>query len=130
MASATCNGKTRKVLPRNVCRQLGLYATTGTSLLNGAAVWNRIDDAIRWAIRELRGICPAADLGTRTLVQHLLRAGTLSIMFFRAPGFSIDLLLDAKGVNLLRSSVAVPKRLFRAIIECIRGLRLPETLSG
>jgi transposase-like protein len=28
------------------------------SLLNGAVVWNRIDDAVRWAIHELRRLCP------------------------------------------------------------------------
>ena len=45
------------------------------NLLAGASVWNRIDDAVRWAAHELRRLCPEPEFGTRTLARHLLRAG-------------------------------------------------------
>jgi len=45
------------------------------SLLSGAVVWNRIDDAVRWAIHELRQLCPQPEFGTRTVARLLLRAG-------------------------------------------------------
>ena len=44
------------------------------SLLAGAVVWNRIDDAVRWAVHELRRLCPEPEFGTRTLARHLVRA--------------------------------------------------------
>ena len=37
--------------------------------------WNRIDDAVRWAIHELRQLCPESEFGTRTIARHLVRAG-------------------------------------------------------
>ena len=37
--------------------------------------WNRIDDAVRWAIHELRQLCPEPEFGTRTIARHLVRAG-------------------------------------------------------
>ena len=45
------------------------------NLLAGAMVWNRIDDAVRWAAHELRRLCPEPEFGTRTMARHLLRAG-------------------------------------------------------
>ena len=45
------------------------------SLLAGAIVWNRMDDAVRWAAHELRRLCPEPEFGTRTMARHLLRAG-------------------------------------------------------
>jgi len=45
------------------------------NLLAGAIVWNRIDDAVRWASQELRRLCPDPEFGTRTMARHLLRAG-------------------------------------------------------
>jgi len=45
------------------------------SLLAGAIVWNRMDDAVRWAAQELRRLCPEPEFGTRTMARHLLRAG-------------------------------------------------------
>ena len=44
------------------------------SLLNGAVVWNRIDDAVRWAIHELRRLCPEPEFGTRSIARQMLRA--------------------------------------------------------
>ncbi|HAI10743.1 MAG TPA: hypothetical protein DCM28_03505 [Phycisphaerales bacterium] len=37
--------------------------------------WNRIDDAVRWAVHELRRLCPEPEMGTRTIARHLIRAG-------------------------------------------------------
>ena len=37
--------------------------------------WNKIDDAIRWAVHELRQLCPEPEFGTRTVARHLIRAG-------------------------------------------------------
>ena len=37
--------------------------------------WNKIDDAIRWAVHELRRLCPEPEFGTRTMARHLIRAG-------------------------------------------------------
>jgi putative transposase len=45
------------------------------NLLAGAIVWNRMDDAVRWAAHELRRLCPEPEFGTRTMARHLLRAG-------------------------------------------------------
>ena len=36
------------------------------SLLADAIPWNRIDDAVRWSIHQLRRLCPEPELGTRT----------------------------------------------------------------
>ena len=47
----------------------------GSSLLDGAVVWKRMDDAVRWAAREIRRLCPEPEFGTRTIARHLLRAG-------------------------------------------------------
>ena len=45
------------------------------SSLLGRPRWNRIDDAVRYAIHELRGLCPQPEFGTRTIARHLVRAG-------------------------------------------------------
>ncbi|MCC6679477.1 MAG: DDE-type integrase/transposase/recombinase [Phycisphaeraceae bacterium] len=44
-------------------------------LLTPAIVWNRIDDVVRWAVHELRRLCPEPEFGTRTIARHLVRAG-------------------------------------------------------
>jgi transposase len=44
------------------------------SLLNGAVVWNGIDEAVRWAAHELRRLCPEPEFGTRSLARQVLRA--------------------------------------------------------
>ena len=46
-----------------------------TKLFTGAIVWNRLDDAVRWAAKELRRLCPEPECGTRTIARHLVRAG-------------------------------------------------------
>lgn len=43
-------------------------------LLAGAVVWNRIDDAVRWAVHELRRLCPEPEFGTRSIARQVLRA--------------------------------------------------------
>jgi putative transposase len=44
-------------------------------LLMPAVVWNRIDDMVRWAVHELRRLCPEPEFGTRSIARHLMRAG-------------------------------------------------------
>ena len=44
------------------------------SLLAGALVWNRIDEAVRWAVHELRRLCPEPEFGTRSIARQVLRA--------------------------------------------------------
>jgi transposase InsO family protein len=44
------------------------------SLLHGAVVWNRIDDAVRWAVHELRRLCPEPEFGTRSIARQVVRA--------------------------------------------------------
>jgi putative transposase len=46
-----------------------------TALLDGAMMWNKIDDAVRWAVQELRSLFPEKEFGTRTIAGHLVRAG-------------------------------------------------------
>jgi putative transposase len=44
-------------------------------LLSGAVVWNKLDQVVRWAVHELRQLCPEPEFGTRTIAHHLKRAG-------------------------------------------------------
>ena len=37
--------------------------------------WNRIDDAVRWAVHELRQLCPEPEMGTRTIALQMVRSG-------------------------------------------------------
>ena len=37
-------------------------------------VWNRIHDAVRWTVHELRHLCPEPECGTRTIARHIVRA--------------------------------------------------------
>jgi hypothetical protein len=46
-----------------------------SSLFDTALSWNRIDDAVRWAVQEIRRFCPEPEFGTRTIARHLIRAG-------------------------------------------------------
>lgn len=43
-------------------------------LLRGSVVWSRIDDAIRWAVHELRRLFPEPEFGTRWIARQVLRA--------------------------------------------------------
>ncbi len=64
------------VLHRNTVRAW-IKAAEGKgrpSLLHGAVVWNRIDDAVRWAVHELRRLCPEPEFGTRSIARQMLRA--------------------------------------------------------
>jgi transposase len=45
------------------------------SLFTDAIVWNRLDDALRWTMHELRRLCPHPEFGTRSIARQLLRAG-------------------------------------------------------
>ncbi len=64
------------VLHRNTIRSWirALEGKGRPDLLNGAVVWNRIDDAVRWAVHELRRLCPEPEFGTRSIARHVLRA--------------------------------------------------------
>jgi putative transposase len=46
-----------------------------SSLFAGALSWHRIDDAVRWAVQEIRRFCPEPEFGTRTIARHIVRAG-------------------------------------------------------
>lgn len=64
------------VLHRNTIRAW-IRAAEGRSrpsLLDGAVVWNRIDDAVRWAVHELRRLCPEPELGSRSIARQVVRA--------------------------------------------------------
>tara|TARA_B100000683_G_scaffold87447_1_gene86250 strand:+ start:397 stop:975 length:579 start_codon:yes stop_codon:yes gene_type:complete len=37
--------------------------------------WNRMDDAVRWAVHELRQLCPEPEMGTRTIAMQMVRSG-------------------------------------------------------
>tara|TARA_Y100000589_G_scaffold62765_1_gene53998 strand:+ start:11357 stop:12409 length:1053 start_codon:yes stop_codon:yes gene_type:complete len=37
--------------------------------------WNRIDDAVRWVVHELRHLYPEPEMGTRTFARYWIRAG-------------------------------------------------------
>jgi putative transposase len=45
-----------------------------SSLLAGVLVWNRIDDAVRWAVHELRRLCSEPEFGTRSIARQVVRA--------------------------------------------------------
>ena len=46
-----------------------------TRLFADALSWNRIDDAVRWAVQVIRRFCPEPEFGTRTIARHLIRVG-------------------------------------------------------
>ena len=49
--------------------------TAGTSghLFTGP-VWNRLHDAVRWTVHELRRLCPERECGNQTIARHIIRA--------------------------------------------------------
>jgi putative transposase len=62
--------------PNTLCSWIkALEGDGSTRLFLGAIVWNRIDDAVRWASHELRRLCPEPEFGTRAIARHLVRAG-------------------------------------------------------
>jgi len=44
-------------------------------LLKSPVSGNRIDDIVRWAVHELRRLCPQPEIGTRTIGRFLIRPG-------------------------------------------------------
>ena len=61
--------------PNSVRQWLKQLRTAGTSshLFTGP-VWNRVHDAVRWTVHELRRLCPEPEVGTRTIARHIVRA--------------------------------------------------------
>ena len=55
-------------------RQMIEGKRSSTTLL-GIPRWNLIDDAVRWAVQELRRLFPEQEFGSRTIARHLIRAG-------------------------------------------------------
>ncbi len=37
--------------------------------------WNHMDDAVRWAVHELRQLCPEPEMGTLTIAMQMVRSG-------------------------------------------------------
>ena len=37
-------------------------------------IWNKIHDSVRWAVQEIRRLCPTPECGTRTIARHIVRA--------------------------------------------------------
>jgi len=67
---------TRFVVHENTLRHW-IYAVEGKGnarLLTGAIVFNKIDDAIRWTVHELRQLCPEPEFGTRSIARQLVKA--------------------------------------------------------
>ncbi len=61
--------------PNSVRHWLKQLRTTGkSSHLFTGPVWNRIHDAVRWTVHELRRLCPEPEVGTRTIARHIVRA--------------------------------------------------------
>ena len=67
---------TRFVLHPNTIRGwLKQLRTDGpSSHLFTGPVWNRIHDAVRWTVHQLRCLCPEPACGTRTIARHIVRA--------------------------------------------------------
>ncbi len=57
---------------RNWLKQLR-KAGKSSHLFTGP-VWNRIHDAVRWTVHELRRLCPELEVGTRTIARYIVRA--------------------------------------------------------
>jgi len=45
-----------------------------SSRLFADPVWNRLPDAVRWTVHQLRYLCPQPEYGTRTIARHVVRA--------------------------------------------------------
>ncbi len=43
--------------------------------LLGEPPWNRLHEAVRWTVHEIRRLCPEREFGTRTIARHMIRAG-------------------------------------------------------
>ena len=51
-----------------------LQAHGESSRLFAEPVWNRLHDAVRWTVHQLRYLCPESECGTRTIARHIVRA--------------------------------------------------------
>lgn len=52
-----------------------IVGSRGSNTLFNDVPWNRIDDAIRWLVHELRRLFPDPAFGTRSIARHILRSG-------------------------------------------------------
>lgn len=43
--------------------------------LLGAPSWNRLHEAVRWTLHEIRRLCPEREFGTKTIARYMIRAG-------------------------------------------------------
>jgi len=41
----------------------------------GAPPWNKLHEAVRWTVHEIRRLCPEREFGTRSIARHVVRAG-------------------------------------------------------
>jgi len=41
----------------------------------GAPPWNKLHEAVRWTVHEIRRLCPEREFGTRSIARHIVRAG-------------------------------------------------------
>ena len=61
--------------PNTVRSWLKQLQTHGeSSRLFTGPVWNRVHDAVRWTVHQLRYLCPEPECGTRTIARHIVRA--------------------------------------------------------
>ena len=44
-------------------------------LFFGHVPWNKMSDGVRWAVHQLRTLCPEPEFGTRSIAMHLIRSG-------------------------------------------------------
>lgn len=73
-------------------------------LLQGAVIWNRIDDAVRWAVHQVRRLCPEPELGTRFITRQLIRAGLAICQGAWRIGSSSSLMIRTGSRTLARVS--------------------------
>ena len=73
--SATETARRFVLHPNTIRGWLKQLRTHGeSSHLFSGPVWNRLHDAVRWTVHELRRLCPQTECGTRTIARHIMRA--------------------------------------------------------
>ena len=73
--SATETARRFVLHPNTVRGRLKQLRTHGeSSRLFTGPIWNRLHDAVRWTVHELRRLSPQAECGTRTIARHIMRA--------------------------------------------------------
>ncbi len=45
-------------------------------LFFGHVPWNKTSDGVRWAVHQLRELCPEKEFGNRSIAMHIIRSGT------------------------------------------------------